>query len=83
MIVRWGIAAALCAAALFLAPVGDVGRADAIWEHAAEVAGDDLGHPVWVDAVREAQRVRPWQAGFARQQARMRPVLAARRDALD
>ena len=79
---RWVAGAVGLAVALSLAPRGDLDRANAMWAHAARVAGDDLGHPVWIDAVREARRIKPWQAGYRDQQARMHPVLVYRRSQL-
>jgi len=78
--VRPWAALALCVALAWPALRGeDVARADAIWEGAQQIAGDDLSASAYVDAAALNSRVAPWQEGWGRARERVAAVATARR----
>ena len=57
---------------------GDPVGANVLWAHAHSVAGDDLSHPLFLDAARDLSAIRPWQEGYRDAQQRLRDIEAAR-----
>ncbi len=62
-------------------PGPDVARVAALARAAEAEAPSDLTAPIWLEAAREASRVRPWQDGWREARALTRRVGDARRDA--
>jgi hypothetical protein len=79
--VRWLALALVCALPGLRG--GDAERASLLWKHAMAESGGDLSHPLFIDALREADQLRPWQSGYRVGRERAAAVGRVRRRALD